>query len=221
MCFFLNIQLEQVGSLESYSQREGRIGRRGQSSKVLSLTKSFSGMGNRKDSTPLTRELRFWGIRFHCATTCKRIFLLTYLGDANTLRGAAVAFDGKCCASCLQSSQGATEDLELELAQALHLIIAFDGMEPLDVCIDILCDRKTKRANTVKLYQGLKEVKGIGVARPPGWWFNFLMGPPIDQGYLEVSILFFTYHVVLFRMFLLGFISVVVFSFFLSFVRRV
>ena len=120
--------------------------------------------------------------RLLCTLECQRKFELRYLGDETVLRGEEIHVDVPCCTNCIRDAK--QTDLALELSQCLTVLSVFAGAEPLDVCIDVLCGRVTKRASGVRPYQNITDVKGLGKDQTPMFWFNFCLGPLYDQDFV-------------------------------------
>jgi hypothetical protein len=129
--------------------------------------------------------------RLLCTLECQRKFELEYLGDEAVLRGEDIKVDVPCCTNCNREAEVEQTNLALQLSQCLTVLSVFVGAEPLNVCIDVLCGRVTKRASSVRLYQNVAEVKGLGQDQTPMFWFNFCLGPLCDRGLVRTPPSFF------------------------------
>jgi hypothetical protein len=179
------VNIGPLHSIESFLQRAGRAGRRGQKTKILTLyketTASYKANGDEKE---LVVALRY-SVRLLLATTsCRRKFLLHYIEDREEKDNVApVALDdsssasSSCCDNC--ASDVLTVECGFEVAWLLEMLHRHSGRRPpnLPLLVKMLMGGINKEVREITSSDYHSEILGVGKHKSARWWNDFILGP--------------------------------------------
>ena len=112
--------------------------------------------------------------------------MLSYLEDAATIAGGAIAVSGKCCDNCERDPAQATESLGFEAAVLLECIFRHLGEHPLTltVLVMVVTGKKSKEAKAVSSSFFHSALLGLGKHHSSNWWIEFMLGHLLDANML-------------------------------------